>query len=90
MAILYGAHGKFTLFHVIIVVPIYTHVDGIPQSVITSRYSNFGMLDVYDPISGLDFVFVGLWAGLLFGITGLIGMCASYDKNVHRYTWLTL
>lgn len=54
---------------------------------IAVRYTNFGMTDdiVTDEITLLDYVFAGMWAGILYGVAGLFGMCGSYERNRCKY-----
>jgi len=51
------------------------------QAVICIRYSNFGNGVSYDHIGALDYVVAGIWAGLLYGIAGLLGLCGSYNRE---------
>lgn len=49
------------------------------------RYSNFTLGPDYDEIGGLDYVFAGIWTGFSFGIAGIVGICASYERKRSQY-----
>ena len=48
------------------------------------RFSNFGQGASYNDIGALDFIYAGIWSGLFYGIGGLIGLCASYERRKYQ------
>lgn len=51
------------------------------------RYSNFGLMySEMDDIGSLDFVLAGIWAGIFYGLAGLLGLFGSYERK--RSQWV--
>ena len=51
------------------------------QVIIPLRYTNYGQGIEYNDIGGLDFIFAGVWAGICYGVCGLVGICCSYTRK---------
>lgn len=51
------------------------------QIAIVVRYSNLALGPDYDNIGGLDYIFAGIWTGFFYGVAGIIGICASYERK---------
>lgn len=55
------------------------NLQSFTQTAITIRYTNLGAGYTDNAVGNLDYVFAGLWSSLLYGIGGLVGLCASYE-----------